>query len=52
MAHTMNTQKQAIANLEEAIHQNKIKKAERVGDIDGVRLKHNFSTNGHVRNKS
>lgn len=51
MAHTMNAQKQAIANLEEAIHQNKIKKAERV-DIDHTRLRHNFSTNGHIRNKS
>ena len=51
MAHTMNTQKQAIANLEVAIEQNKIKKAERV-DIDHSRLRHNLSTNGHIRNKS
>ena len=39
--------------MEQAIHQNKIKKAERVGiDPDQPRLKQAFSTSGHIRNKS
>ena len=51
MAHTMNTQKQAIANLEEAIQQNKLKKTDRVS-VDRERLKQNFSTVTHMRGNS
>ena len=49
MAQTMNTQKQAIAKLEEAIQQNKIKKAERMGSHHRNDLGHSYSTNGHIR---
>ena len=51
MAHTMNAQKQAIANLEQAINQNKMQKKSRV-DGEPATLRHSFSTGAHVRNKS
>lgn len=51
MAQTMNAQKQAIQNLEEAISQNKIKKSDRV-EIDHSRLRQNYSTTGHTRSNS
>lgn len=44
MANTLSTQKQAMANLEDAVKQSKIKRAQRVEPLDVNRLKHNLST--------
>ena len=52
MAHTMDKHKAAIGNLQQAISLNKVKKAERVDPIDLDRVKQNFSTVNHPRNRS
>jgi hypothetical protein len=44
MANTLSTQKQAMGNLEDAVKQSKIKRAQRVEPLDVNRLKHNLST--------